>query len=319
MLPPISPQVLEQNPRFKSLYNDLKASRLTDDGSSKLIKKQRAQEELKKKLQSSRTEFAKTVILQDGLDKLGSRSSELPPELRQVIQVVCAQLDGSLSAADREVLVEDFEYFVEHIEQVSEALSTYLTQSAQGVAALIAATDNPSPQRQLAISLLASKAVALRNTLTLQTSNIANKTIQIADLAASISLINRDILQVTVRILEQSMHGSVSRATRAKAEHLATVARGMELKLSIITHAAGSADGASGGGSDGVGRALKAYGAHLRRLKDDLNAEERALETKLKDYENAGGGMKDIAKRYAELMTETAEVKEEIARLQEAD
>lgn len=179
--------------------------------------------------------------------------------------------------------------------------------------------DNPSAQRQLSTSVLPSKAAALRNTLNLQSTNIATKTIQIADLAASISIVNREMLQVAVRILEQSMHGSVSRAARAKAEHLATVARGMELKLSIVAHTANSADDASPSGGGGLARALKAYGAHLRRLKDDLNAEERAAETKVKDYEGAGGGMKDIARRYAELMTEMQEVKEEIARLEDAD
>lgn len=48
MLPPIGPAVFEQNPKFKILYNDLNASRLTGDGSTKLLKKQRAQDELKK-------------------------------------------------------------------------------------------------------------------------------------------------------------------------------------------------------------------------------------------------------------------------------
>jgi hypothetical protein len=33
-------------------------------------------------------------------------------QLRQVVQIVCAQLDGSLGAEDREILAEDLEYFV---------------------------------------------------------------------------------------------------------------------------------------------------------------------------------------------------------------
>lgn len=48
MLPPNAPLVFEQNPKFKNLYQDLKVGRLNDDGSTKLIKKQRAQDELNK-------------------------------------------------------------------------------------------------------------------------------------------------------------------------------------------------------------------------------------------------------------------------------
>ena len=48
MLPPISPAVLEKNPRFKILYQDLSNSRLNPDGSSRLIKQQRAQADIEK-------------------------------------------------------------------------------------------------------------------------------------------------------------------------------------------------------------------------------------------------------------------------------
>jgi hypothetical protein len=48
MLPPINPAVLERNPRFRALYQDLSNSRLNPDGSSRLIKQQRAQAEVEK-------------------------------------------------------------------------------------------------------------------------------------------------------------------------------------------------------------------------------------------------------------------------------
>jgi diphthamide biosynthesis protein 3 len=48
MLPPINPVVLERNPRFKLLYQDLSNSRLNADGSSRLIKQQRAQADIEK-------------------------------------------------------------------------------------------------------------------------------------------------------------------------------------------------------------------------------------------------------------------------------
>ena len=48
MLPPIDPSTLEQNPGFKALYKDLSTRRLNPDGSSKDLKKQRAQDEARK-------------------------------------------------------------------------------------------------------------------------------------------------------------------------------------------------------------------------------------------------------------------------------
>lgn len=111
----------------------------------------------------------------------------------------------------------------------------------------------------------------------------------------------------------------MSRATRAKAEHLATVARGMELKLAIITHAANPANPESVAADADLRKAMDAYAAHLRTASSDLATQQSAAEVKLKDYEGAGTGMKEIARRYAELMAEMEEVKEEIARLKEAD
>jgi hypothetical protein len=36
---------------------------------------------------------------------------------------------------------------------------------------------------------------------------------------------------MSVRILEQTLHGSVARGMKARAEHLSSVARGIELKV----------------------------------------------------------------------------------------
>jgi diphthamide biosynthesis protein 3 len=41
----------------------------------------------------------------------------------------------------------------------------------------------------------------------------------------------RELFEASVRVLEQTLHGSVARGVKAKAEHLAAVAKGMELKL----------------------------------------------------------------------------------------
>ncbi len=48
MLPPTNSSTLDRNPRFKALYQDLVNSRLNADGSSRLIKQQRAQADIEK-------------------------------------------------------------------------------------------------------------------------------------------------------------------------------------------------------------------------------------------------------------------------------
>jgi diphthamide biosynthesis protein 3 len=48
MLPPVAPIVLDRNPRFKSLYQNLSTSRLNSDASTRLIKQQRAQADVEK-------------------------------------------------------------------------------------------------------------------------------------------------------------------------------------------------------------------------------------------------------------------------------
>lgn len=49
--------------------------------------------------------------------------------------------------------------------------------------------------------------------------------------AAAVVMTQGQILERTVVILERVRHGALARATKAKAEHLATVAQGIEGKL----------------------------------------------------------------------------------------
>lgn len=54
---------------------------------------------------------------------------------------------------------------------------------------------------------------------------------QMAATAAAVVMTQGQILERTVVILERVRHGALARATKAKAEHLATVAQGIEGKL----------------------------------------------------------------------------------------
>ncbi|KAB2573144.1 Uncharacterized protein DBV05_g8167, partial [Lasiodiplodia theobromae] len=98
MLPPIAPTVLERNPKFKVLYDDISQNKLNPDASTKDEKKQRLIDQAR--------------------------------ELHEVVTIVAAQLNGRIPSSDREILQEDIEYFTEHIVPISRALSTHLKSTA---------------------------------------------------------------------------------------------------------------------------------------------------------------------------------------------
>lgn len=184
---------------------------------------------------------------------------------------------------------------------------------------ILTAADDPTPSACKPVTMLHSGAQSLRGSTVSQDNNLAAKTIQLADVATSTAVINRELLQLAVRILEQSIHGTVSRAMRAKSEHLATVSRGMELKLAIIGHEANPTNPSAVAADEGLGKATQQYAVELRQLNANASGDFSAAEAKLKDYASAGKGMSDIARRYAELEVEITEVKDEIARLEQAD
>lgn len=53
-------------------------------------------------------------------------------------------------------------------------------------------------------------------------------------MAAMVLATRTQVLERTVVLLERAKHGAVSRAMKARAEHLATVAEGVEGKLRYV-------------------------------------------------------------------------------------
>ena len=71
----------------------------------------------------------------------------------------------------------------------------------------------------------------VRSTRRVQLSELPAARRQMAATAAAVVMTQGQILERTVVILERVRHGALARATKAKAEHLATVAQGIEGKL----------------------------------------------------------------------------------------
>lgn len=120
------------------------------------------------------------------------------------------------------------------------------------------------------------------------------------------------------------MHGSAARAARAKAEHLAAVAKGLELKLSVTMLSAVAKEE-----KGDLERAVEGYGAWLKREREELEHRKVVAEVRLREFEEVGGAgagagaaakkggvMREIARRYAEVEEEIAKVSAELGRLE---
>jgi diphthamide biosynthesis protein 3 len=95
----------------------------------------------------------------------------------------------------------------------------------------MACTDQDQDIRDLDISNLTARVAALMNSIITQSTAISAIRNRIVDLVDQIQAVHREILEVAIRTLEQTMHGSVARGIKARAEHLAAVAKGLDLKI----------------------------------------------------------------------------------------
>lgn len=107
------------------------------------------------------------------------------------------------------------------------------------------------------------------------------------------------------------MHGGVSRHTRARAEHLGLVAEGLcsKTKLLALSRTV-EADPALAG-------ALRAYEKALQERLREAKGEERKVREHVEAFGKGGKAMRELARRYGEILAETEETKSEIARLEQ--
>ena len=184
---------------------------------------------------------------------------------------------------------------------VAHAVSSYISFSTRQLAAIAQTTPAELPE----------VAASLRTEVTEQTHEVNILRSSVAALATQLQRLRLTLLETLVRSLEQVIHGSVARHSKARAEHLALVAEGLcsKTKLLALTQTA-TMDPA-------LKEALEAYGSALGETHASLVAEEAKLTEKVRAYEKGGKGMRDLAKQFQVVLAEIQEVKEEIARLEE--
>jgi hypothetical protein len=118
------------------------------------------------------------------------------------------------------------------LEQEIALLNDMATTGVQSVSADSSQLSNI--KHQPPAKQLPANVSALLNVLSSQVAAIASTRARIADLMDALAATNREALESGVRVLEQTVHGSVSRAAKARAENAGVVAKGLELKIKFV-------------------------------------------------------------------------------------
>ena len=136
--------------------------------------------------------------------------------------------------------------------------------------------------------------------------------IALANEAAALLTLHQKLYESIIRLLEQTVHGSVARGLRAHADYLASVAEGLDKKLRImegqILQQIYTPD---------VAEALKVREQELKGQNAERRRRLRKQEATLQGYES-GRGMKQLAETYSELLDETRKVKADLDRFKGA-
>lgn len=243
-------------------------------------------------------------------------------QLQEVVAITAALLEGQVPAEDLELVqgyVEQLKVrsniasmhsaevlmrIQENPSPVAAAIERRLNRNASTLSRII------SPDTRLSLSDATTALSQARTSVEQSRETIAQARLQLATETYALHDLYRQVLATSIRLLEQTIHGSVARGTKAKAEYLALVAEGMAKKLGV-QHGQLLAQVYSEDVQD-----------TLKQRSGDARVEERAVRRKIDEAEDrlaqyrAGRGMEGMASEYAEILREMEKVKAEIARLE---
>ena len=184
------------------------------------------------------------------------------------------------------------------------AVEQNLNRNATALAHVISPNTKAAPTKTPEALAELSKTVAAYKT------DLAATRLDITHESGKVHELYRQVLTNTIRLLEQEIHGSVSRASKAKADYLAVVAEGMAKKLGIQHQQL-----LSQVYSNDLQEVLQQRSEELSREDRNIRRKLDLAQEKLQQY-RAGRGMEGMANEYAEILSETARVREEITRLE---
>ncbi|KAE8374770.1 hypothetical protein BDV26DRAFT_269383 [Aspergillus bertholletiae] len=351
MLPPCDPAILENNPQFKRLYQNLTTNLLNPDASTRANDALPARKAALEELKSYRARYMKKQIKRQILRQLAFDSdSDLPDDYRDTVAIISLYLDSSnqldLEGDDRDgadalsLLAPDIDKFYSDLPALIKPFSNAISSSLGNLRLIVNVEDASNlppaelarPRTRVRQSMMrppASLSPQLEDRLLKlrqkQLSELPAARTRMAATAGEVLATRAAVLECTVVLLERAKHGALARATKAKAEHLATVARSVEGKLSVT-----KLDISAAIHTPGTIAALRRYHQHLQDTLERLEGMKVSALEELQPYEvndsrandkagirgrSATGPMRDITRQYGDLIGEIEEVRSEIERL----
>ncbi|TKA75433.1 hypothetical protein B0A55_04880 [Friedmanniomyces simplex] len=297
MLPPVESNVLVANPKFEALYHNLCANKLDENGPTKLdVKAQKEREALQEKLYRTRLDGARRDVIRANLQDLAYRDDALPDDLRELVALAAAVLGGEISDEDKELVNGELERL---------SVNTSHLHREVGTLGQLLGTD-----RHLSFNNIPTAIQQLKTKTTTSRSQLSHSRLALAQNTQHLHELHRQVLETSIRVLEQTIHGSVARGTKAKADYQATVAEGMSKKLSLQ-----HAQLLQQVYSPGMQEALRARADSMQRESAVLRTKIRDAEHRLDEYRSSRE-VQGMVKKYAEIVRESEKVKEEIVRLE---
>ena len=150
---------------------------------------------------------------------------------------------------------------------------------------------------------------SLRSVVASQQDSLRRSRSALVEAAQELQHVHRQVLELSVRVVEQVIHGGIARHSKGKADYLAMVADGISRKLHMqhaqLTQHIYTLE---------VQAAMHSMLSTLKDNHADVRVRVRECEEKLAQYDSARG-MNSMVKEYAELQAEAQRVGAEILRL----
>ena len=108
------------------------------------------------------------------------------------------------------------------------ALSAQLSGDINSIATLVNPDQPPEPNH------IPREIAKLKETISSNKAALSSKRAQLAQEAHKIHELHREITESSIRILEQSVHGSFARKTKSRVEYLMVMAEATNKKLQIL-------------------------------------------------------------------------------------
>lgn len=195
----------------------------------------------------------------------------------------------------------------DNVKHINAALSRKFEQDATVLATMID-PDNPPSGADLTSSIN-----KLKDSISSSQSTLAESRLSLAQEASNLHELYRQVIERSIRILEQTMHGSVARGAKAEADYLALVSEGMNKKVNLQHEQL-----LSQLCSPAFQEALELRAGELHAENRSTKRKVREAEERLNEYRKING-MGSMAQEYAEVLKETEKVKADIARLEKAE